>query len=103
MKIDPDKLTFREVLDVEDKAGMGIADVFKTQSTRGLAALVWVVRRREDAGFSWDDALDMEISATDSVFEEATSNGLGAPDEEEGGEGGVVDPTVPTAVEAVSI
>lgn len=95
MKIDPDKLTFREVLDVEDKAGMGIAEVFRSQSTAGLAALVWVVRRREQPEFSWDDALDLEISVTDSVFEKAASNGLGSPDEE----GDAVDPTEPTDVE----
>lgn len=89
VKIDPDKLTFREVCDIEDKAGMGIADVFRQQSTRGLAALVWVIRRRDEPAFSWEDALDLEIGVTDSIFEKAASNGLGGPDEDDD----AVDPT----------
>jgi hypothetical protein len=97
MKIDVDKLTFREILDIEEKAGLDIAEVFRMRSTRGIAAMVWVVRRREEPDFTWDNALELNIGATDEVFAKAAANGLGVEDDD-----AAVDPTVPDAVEAGS-
>lgn len=89
MRIDVDKLTFRELLDVEEKAGLEIGKVIESGSMRGMAALVWVVRRREDPQFSWDDALDLPLEATDAIFDRAASNGLGMSEDD------AVDPTGP--------
>jgi hypothetical protein len=77
MKVNVDKLTFREILEIEEKAGVGFADVVKEMPTKGLAALVWVIRRREQPDFSWDAALDLNFEAVDAVFDKASQNGLG--------------------------
>jgi hypothetical protein len=94
MKVDVDKLKMREILDIEEKAGMNIAEVFRTESMRGFAALVWVVRRRENPEFSWDAALDLDFNTAHGVLDKAASNGLGTD-----GEDDAADPTEPTGDE----
>lgn len=88
MQIDPSKLTLGEILDVEEKAGMGINDVLATLPTKGLAALAWVVQRREQPDFSWDAVLQLDVHAVGEVFDKAARNGFGYDEE-----AGAADPT----------
>jgi hypothetical protein len=90
LQVDPDKLTLGEVLEIEERAGMGIQDVLRTMPTRGLAAIVMVIKRREQPSFSWDDVLELDFHAVDATFDAAATDGLGYRD------GGAVDPTEPS-------
>lgn len=77
LKFDPDDLTLGELCDIEDKAG---ADAIQklTQNppqvgVRAMAALVWVLRRREDPDFTYEAALDVRVAELD--FEVPSAEG----------------------------
>lgn len=58
------QLTVGEAELVEEKAGIGILEVFqnmRTAKVSGMAALVWVLRRREDPRYAYKDAQAMSL------------------------------------------
>jgi hypothetical protein len=79
MKLDPGKLTFAEIIEIEEKGGVEFSSVFAgPPPVKALAAIVWVMKRREQPDLSWEDALNFELSTADALFEpEVSTNGDG--------------------------
>jgi hypothetical protein len=93
MKLDPGKLTFGEIIEIEEKSGVEFSTVLNggVPPTKALAALVWVLLRRDQPDLTWDDALKLELNSADDLFvDEVSSNGA------------AVDPTPPTVANVVS-
>lgn len=55
--IDQATLTFAELADIEETIGLSLSDVFEKSQARGMAALVWITKRRDDASFTYEQAL----------------------------------------------
>ena len=62
-------LTLRELLEVEEaaKVKLGALDP-KRMGARELAAIAWVLRRREEPAFTWDDALSLTMSEVNAII-----------------------------------
>lgn len=80
VRLDVDDLTIGDLEDFEDVVGeplMGfVGNTGKAMSAKVMKALVWITRRRDDEGFSLEDAAAVKVSALDW-----------AGDEEDGDEG----------------
>lgn len=78
-------LTLGEVATVEDLAGTGIGSLGEDQAPKGkmMAALAYVVQRRKEPGFKWNDALGLTMPEAHKI--------LGIDDDED--EGDESDPT----------
>ena len=63
LKVDEGSLTLRDLLDFEEYAGVRLSEAFSNGHTpiKAAAALLWVVKRKDNPDFTIDDALDTRI------------------------------------------
>ena len=63
--IDANSLTLGELEEIEDLTGRNVtAELGKgTPSARTLTALIWVIKRRTDPGFTIEDARKINVAA----------------------------------------
>ncbi|MDP8930461.1 MAG: hypothetical protein M3O70_18310 [Actinomycetota bacterium] len=82
VEISLDDLTSDELLDVEDATGKTVAELFPggTPSYRGVLALYWAARRRQEPSFSWDDARKMKVNV---ILEQIQQSANGQPSNEQ--------------------
>ena len=75
VNLDIGSLTLREIEDFETKTNLGIGELGpgKAMSARALRAIVWILTRRDDPAFTYEDAGDLKV--VDLEFE-----GEAAPD-----------------------
>lgn len=59
LRLDQESLTFRELAEIEETLGAPLDVLFEHSRARPMAALAWIIRRREDPEFSFEDALDL--------------------------------------------
>lgn len=79
MALDISKLTMGEVAKIEQLSGQAISAIGDEGSPKGLsmAALAYVVKRREDPKYTWNAAQDLTFSEAQDIL------GLDGGDEEE--------------------
>ena len=60
-----EELTAKELMDAERKAGQSITSLDDPNAPKiGLmTALVWVIKRKDDKSFKYEDALDMPFTS----------------------------------------
>lgn len=80
IRVDPAELTLGELADLEEQFGMTLEQLMASSQARGVAGIVWVIRRRTVPEFTLEDAFalkmtDLEIVTPDP---EAPSDGNGA-------------------------
>jgi hypothetical protein len=58
------QLSMREIATIEELSGLPIGALSDDEAPKGraLAALAFVVKHREDASFTWNDAQDLTMS-----------------------------------------
>ncbi len=79
VEIDLNDFTLGEVEDIEQVAGVYFRDLFKSdKSGRGLAACLWVVRRRTNPEYTLDEAKREKLRDVSLVFNESDPTGGGA-------------------------
>jgi hypothetical protein len=73
-----DTLTNREIADIEDILEMPLTKLAGDNARVGRsgAALAWIVKRREDPSFTFDQAMDLTATETSALI----------PDDDEGTE-----------------
>lgn len=74
LKLDPNSLTVGDLIDFEAATGEKWSDVFKSNqqpSGNALAALVWILGRRDDPSFTLEAARDVKV--TELAFSEAVA------------------------------
>lgn len=59
LKIDLEDFTLDEIDEMEDLTGKPFGEMFS--SAAGLKAAYFITKRREDPGFSWDDAGKVKV------------------------------------------
>lgn len=89
--IDISTFTLGEIATVERLSGAGIATFEKDEAPKGLsmAALAFIVKRRENPRFSWNEAQGITLAEVNEIL------GFDADDEEE--EAAPLDPAPSTA------
>lgn len=67
LEFDPNSLTLQEMCDLEEATGENAYSSLAggVPSAKTLAGLVWIVKRRTDPGFSFDDAKKLKVSDLD--------------------------------------
>ena len=57
---DSPKLSNRDIIDIEEKAGIDFSEIVSGERFNGklIAAMTWVIRRKNDRAFTFDQALD---------------------------------------------
>lgn len=62
--IDPDDFTIDELEEIEALTGKALPDLFTPRgpSASGLRGALFIVKRRADPEFSWDDASKLSIN-----------------------------------------
>lgn len=65
-----DQLTLREIQIVEKQAGTAITAMQNETAPKGamMAALVWVIKKREDPSFTWEQALDTPMDEASAII-----------------------------------
>lgn len=85
LRLDQGDVTLGELADVEEALGSSLAVAFEHSQARAIAALAWIVKRRDDPTFTLDQAFalrmsDLEIVTPGSPGEgAAVGNGLSPP------------------------
>lgn len=74
--LDVDDFTGDELVAIEDATGKVIGELFPDgkPSARGIYAAYWVIRRREDPAFTYQEALKTKLTAF-AGFSKPASNG----------------------------
>lgn len=69
LEIDLGDLRIREIEDLEDKTGRPFDALFEDGKPRGtvLRALGWVIKRRDDPDFTWEEAGELKIKVQGEV------------------------------------
>ena len=69
VQIDLDQLKFtnRDIIDFQRIVGKSIDSAFRPESGaeqdwNAITALLWILKRKHEPGFTYDDALDMEVN-----------------------------------------
>lgn len=59
-----DSLTMRDVATIESLSGLSISELDNEETPKGklFAAMVFVIKKKDDKKFTFDDALDMPMS-----------------------------------------
>lgn len=65
--VDQSTLTLAELVTLEELLGCSLSDAFTASQARAIAALACVVARRDQPGFSFDDALALKMSDLELV------------------------------------
>lgn len=67
MKIDASELTLRELAELEEELGTPLAGLMEKSQAHGLAGIAWLVKRRTDPDFTFDDALDLKMGDLEMI------------------------------------
>ena len=79
LRVDMAEVTLGELADVADLLGMSLSDALTGPGQpRALAALAWIVTRRTDSAFTFDDALKLRMADIDMVNSDAEGEALAA-------------------------
>jgi len=62
---DINRLTFAEAKAVERKSGESIAEIMRTKSMAAVQALIWVIVKRGEPTFKYEDLDDREVADFD--------------------------------------
>lgn len=67
LRFDPNSMKIRDLVDLEDAAG---AEAFQQimegkPTAKMIAALVWILKRRENPDFTLEDAYEVEVGQVD--------------------------------------
>jgi hypothetical protein len=70
MNFDINDLTIGEVADIEEATGKAIGDLFGegTSQARTMQAILWIVRRRDEPGLTFEQAGDMTFAEMNEAF-----------------------------------
>jgi len=73
-ELDINSLTIGEIEQIEELGGVAIDAMFSAEGKKGkaLRAIAYIVKRREDPEFSWEDAGNLRISLTEDAEEDPT-------------------------------
>lgn len=85
IRLDQDTLTFEELDAVEVELGMSLSQIFEVSQARGVAALAWVIIRRDKPEFTFEEAMKLRPADVDLVSNsdpEAQGASDGAPQQE---------------------
>jgi hypothetical protein len=77
LQLDVNRFTLAELEDLEDATGMTFTQLGEKLSSgdysiKLLRAVVWILRRRDEPGYSLEQAREVQLS--DIVFEQAPAN-----------------------------
>ena len=66
------ELTLGDIAEVEEMSGQSFASLTDGKSAKGslMVALAWVIKRKEDPKFSYEDAKQLKMSEIEGLFEE---------------------------------
>lgn len=67
VRIDQASLTFAELADIEEQLGTSLSGLFEKSQARGMAALVWVTKRRDNPEFSFEEAMQYRAGDIENV------------------------------------
>ncbi len=72
IEFDPDDLTLGEIEDMEEAAGVSFQKLLKMfseedLSTRAMRAVMWIMLRRDDPDYTFEDAKDLTVSDIDNL------------------------------------
>jgi len=64
--VDVSDLTIAEVVEIEDRTGLPLDALGQADKPKGrmLQALAYIVKRREDPDFTWEQAGELKINTT---------------------------------------
>jgi hypothetical protein len=70
LSVDLDHLTVGEIEEIEERTGQPIDDIQELGTSRAkkgklLRALAYVMRKRSDPGFTWEDSANLRIKITE--------------------------------------
>ena len=68
LDVDISELTVGEIIEIEELTGMPLDALGQSDKPKGkmLAALAFVSKRRENPKFTWEDALELKITTSQS-------------------------------------
>jgi hypothetical protein len=68
LDVDISELTVGEIIEIEELTGMPLDALGQADKPKGkmLAALAFVSKRRENPKFTWEDALELKITTSQS-------------------------------------
>ena len=68
LDVDISELTVGEIIEIEELTGMPLDALGQSDKPKGkmLAALALVSKRRENPKFTWEDALELKITTSQS-------------------------------------
>lgn len=90
LRLDHGDITLQEMADAEEVLGCSLATAFERSQAKAIAALAWIVKRRDDPTFTFDQALALRMSDLDIVTP-------GSPGEVPGGGNGLSPPASPAS------
>ena len=66
LDVDISELTVGEIIEIEELTGMPLDALGQSDKPKGkmLAALAFVSKRRDDPKFTWEDALELKITTS---------------------------------------
>ena len=94
---DMQKMSIAEIRDFRDQVGFGV-DVVPDNTTDKLlatAGMYWVIRRRDEPGYTYDDALKLDPSKLETLIEEIDPDDAEDADPLASGAPGSTEPTPP--------
>lgn len=64
------KMTLGEIAKVEELSGISINEIGASSKpqAKAMAALVFVLKRREDQGFTFNDAMNLDMDEVNSIL-----------------------------------
>lgn len=63
-ELDINSLTLKEIEDIEDTIDLPLSELFSgKKSAKGLRALAWIIERRTNPGFTYEQAGDLPLTA----------------------------------------
>jgi hypothetical protein len=77
LRVDQSDITLAELADVEEELGCSLGTQFERGQAKAIAALAWVTRRREDAGYTLGQALQLRMGDLDIVTPESAGEAPG--------------------------
>ena len=79
VRVDAGELTLGELADLEVELGGSLDTIMEGSQARGIAGIVWVVKRRDDPDFTFDQALGLRMADLELVQAgEAQGDGNGS-------------------------
>ena len=66
LNVDVSELTIGEIVEIEERTGLPLDALGQADKPKGkiLAAIAYVVKRRDNPDFTWEDALAIKITTT---------------------------------------